>query len=174
MSCSISIDLPSASEYPLMHSLFSTQVEENLFDHLLNEVMRFHNSTALKFNWGNNTKGTLLYVPSIRTLNRYEKEFKKHSSILVEAVEAISRNTKCPLNEACKTLLMGLCNHFDDAFLSVAVDKGIANGVLGRKMDEISIEAMISEAGINWKNSQTLCQHMKQFFGRSLFVSEKK
>ena len=69
---------------------------------------------------------------------------------------------------------MGLCKHFDDAFLSVAVKKGIANGVLGRKMDEVSIEAMLSEAGINWKNARTLFRHMKQFFGRSLFVSEKK
>ncbi len=63
---------------------------------------------------------------------------------------AISRNTKCPPSEACKTLLMGLYNHFNDAFLLVAAEKGIANGVLGKKMDEVSIEAILSEAGINW------------------------
>jgi hypothetical protein len=36
VSHSISIDLPSASEFPLLHALFSTQVGENLFDCLLN------------------------------------------------------------------------------------------------------------------------------------------
>jgi hypothetical protein len=48
---------------------------------------------------------------------------------------------------------MGLCNQFDYAFLSVAVKKHITNGVFGRKMDEVSIEVMLSEAGINWKNA---------------------
>jgi hypothetical protein len=60
--------------------------------------VRLYNSTALKFKRGNNAKGTLLYVPSFRTLIRYEKEFKKCSPILLEAVAAISRNTKCPAN----------------------------------------------------------------------------
>jgi hypothetical protein len=59
------------------------------------------------------------------------------------------------------------------AFLSVAVEKGIQNGVLGRKMDEVSIEAMLSEAGINWKNARTLFRHMKQFVGRSLLFLRK-
>ncbi len=41
-------------------------------------------------------------------------------------------------------LLTGLCPHFDDAFLSVAVKRGIANGILDRKMDEVSVDALLS------------------------------
>ncbi len=147
MSPVSSPDLPDASEYPLLHFLFSTQVRENLFDKLLNEVIRYHNSAALKFKQGNNTEGTLLYVPSFRTLSRYEKEFKKHSSILLEAVEGISRNAKCPPNDACESLIMGLCQYYDDALLSVAVKRDMADGALDRKMDEVSVEAMLSKAG---------------------------
>jgi hypothetical protein len=41
-------------------------------------------------------------------------------------------------------------------------------------MDEVSVEAMLTEAGVNWTNARILLRHLKQFFGRSLFASEKK
>ena len=41
-------------------------------------------------------------------------------------------------------------------------------------MDEVSVEAMLTEAGVNWTNARILFRHLKQFFGRSLVVSEKK
>jgi hypothetical protein len=41
-------------------------------------------------------------------------------------------------------------------------------------MDEASVEAMLTEAGVNWTNARILFRHLKQFFGRSLVVSEKK
>ena len=41
-------------------------------------------------------------------------------------------------------------------------------------MDEVSVEAMLSEAGVNWTNARILFWHLKQFFGKSLAVSEKK
>jgi hypothetical protein len=56
----------------------------------------------------------------------------------------------------------------------VAVTQGVANGIPPKVMDEVSIKAMLSEAGINWTNARILFCHMKQFFGRSMVVSEKK
>ncbi len=41
-------------------------------------------------------------------------------------------------------------------------------------MYEVSVDAMLTEAGVIWKNAQILFRHLKQFFGRSLVVSEKK
>jgi hypothetical protein len=41
-------------------------------------------------------------------------------------------------------------------------------------MDEVSIKAMLNEAGMNWMNEWVLFHHLKQYFGRSLVVSEKK
>jgi hypothetical protein len=41
-------------------------------------------------------------------------------------------------------------------------------------MDEVSVEAMLTEAGVKWTNACILFQHLKQFFGRSLYASEEK
>ena len=50
----------------------------------------------------------------------------------------------------------------------------MANGIPLKVMDEVSVEAMLSKAGINWTNAWVLFRHLKQFFGRSLAVSERK
>jgi hypothetical protein len=41
-------------------------------------------------------------------------------------------------------------------------------------MDEVSVEAMLSKAEVNWTSARIIFQHLKQFFGRSVVVSEKK
>ena len=40
-------------------------------------------------------------------------------------------------------------------------------------MDEVSVEVMLHEASVNWSNGHFF-HHLKQFFGRSLAVSERK
>lgn len=60
-----------------------------------------------------------------------------------------------------------LCNQFDDAFLSVAVEKGISNGVWSQCRNNAWWSCYHLE------NVWTMFWHMKQFFGRTLFISEK-
>ncbi len=86
-------------------------------------------------------------------------------------VQAIARSSKSNIEEACEALLTGLLNKYQDAFFSVALNNGVASS---KVMDEVSVEAMLSEAGVNWINGRILFRHLKQFFGRSLAVSEKK
>jgi hypothetical protein len=50
----------------------------------------------------------------------------------------------------------------------------MADGVQDKKIDEVSEEAMLSKAGVNWEKARILIRHIKQFCGRSLFISEKK
>ncbi len=89
-------------------------------------------------------------------------------------VKAISVNVKCHLNDAHDTFLTSVYNKLEDSFLSIALRKGVADGIPLKKMDEVSVEAMLTEAGVNWTNARILFRHLKQFFGRSLVVSEKK
>jgi hypothetical protein len=63
---------------------------------------------------------------------------------------------------------------FEDPFLSIAVKQGVANQMSPKAMDEMSVEAMLDKAGVNWTNARFIFRHQKQFFGRSLVVSEKK
>jgi hypothetical protein len=58
--------------------------------------------------------------------------------------------------------------------LSTAVAEGVATHISPKVMDEVSVEAMMNEAGVNWMNARVISRHLKQFFGRSLVVSEKK
>jgi hypothetical protein len=58
--------------------------------------------------------------------------------------------------------------------MSVAVRQGAANGIPNKVMDEVSIEVMLHEAGVNWSNVSILFCHLEQFFGRSLVVSDRK
>ncbi len=43
-------------------------------------------------------------------------------------------------------------------------------------MEEVSVEVVLSEAGVNRENENdlTIFWHLKQFFGRSFIISEKK
>ncbi len=88
-----------------------------------------------------------------------------------DIVEVIAKSSKSNTKEACEALLAGLYNKYQDAFFSVALNNGIPSL---KVMDEVSVEAMLSEAGVNWTNGRILFQCLKQFFGRSLAVSEKK
>jgi hypothetical protein len=67
--------------------------------------------------------------------------------------------------------LQSLYHKYEDAFLSVAIRNGAANGIPPRVMDEVSVEAMLSEAGDQWPRSIPSPQTI---FGRSLVISEKK
>jgi hypothetical protein len=91
--------------------------------------------------------------------------------MLAEICNAVARFAKCDPSEACETILSAFFDKFQDSFLSVAVSKGVSHQ---KVMDEVSVEAMLSEAGVNWTSARIIFRHLKQFFGRSVVVSEKK
>jgi len=163
--------IPDRENFPLLHSLYSMNEGSNLLNRLTNEMVRFNGSRVLTYAKGNNTLGTLLEVPQFRSLKGYGKEFKKDGSMLAEICNAVARFAKCDPSEACETILSAFFDKFQDSFLSVAVSKGVSHQ---KVMDEVSVEAMLSEAGVNWTSARIIFRHLKQFFGRSVVVSEKK
>jgi hypothetical protein len=50
-------------------------------------------------------------------------------------VKAISMNAKCPFNDAHETFISSIYNKFEDSFISVAVKKGVADGIPNKIMD---------------------------------------
>jgi len=168
------INVPDESEYPLLSSLALTHKGHNLFDRLLNEIVRYYGKSNISFTRGNNTEAALIAVPSFRSLARYDKELKKQDSFLDAVVAAIEKNCDCTLNDASETILSGMFHKYQDSFLSVAASQGVATHISPKVMDEVSVEAMLNEAGVNWTNGRIIFRHLKQFFGRSLVVSEKK
>jgi hypothetical protein len=121
-----------------------------------NEIVRFYNRSDITFKRGKNTEATLVAVPSFWCLSRYEKELKKQNSIIDTAVSAISRSSNTSLNDACETFLSGMYHKFEDPFLSIAVKQGVANQMSPKVMDEVSVEAMLNKAGVNWTNARVI------------------
>ena len=72
--------------------------------------------------------------------------------MLVEVCNAVAKSAKCHPNEASEAILSSFFELYQDSFLSVAVDKGISNGIQNKVMDVVSVESMLSEAGVNWKS----------------------
>jgi hypothetical protein len=64
--------IPDRENFPLLHSLFSMNEGFNLFNRLINEILRFNGSKVMTYAKGNNTLGTLLEVPQFQTLKGYE------------------------------------------------------------------------------------------------------
>ena len=110
----------------------------------------------MKYAKGNNMEGTVLAVPEFRSLKGYQKEFKRDNCMLVEMVNSVAKSAKCHPDEACETILTSFSDLYQDSFLSVAMDKGMSNGMRQKIMDEVSVEAMLSEAGVNWTNGRII------------------
>jgi hypothetical protein len=165
------LNIPDKIEFPLLHSLFSLDLGKNLYNRLLNEVVKYNGGNTIKYKRGNNIEGTIIAVPSFRSLSGYRKEFRQRDSMIDDIIKASAQSSKSNHEEACEALLTGLFNKYQDAFFSFASNNGVLSS---RVMDEVSVEAMLTEAGVNWTSGRILFRHLRQFFGRSLVVSEKK
>jgi hypothetical protein len=58
---------------------------------------------------------------------------------------------------------MALYQKHEDSFMSFTVRQGVAKGIPNKVMDEVSIEEMLHEAGVNWSNGHILFHHLKHF-----------
>ncbi len=163
----VGLDLPDPNEFPLLHSLFITHCTSDIMDRLLKEVIRFNGSNTLNYQKGNNTKGTLINLPSYRSLKNYSKDLMKSTSPVAAIVNFIVENAKCSADEATDCLISAFSKLYPQNF--VAVSSG-----LEKQMDEVRVEAMLCDAGISDNKARKLFSHMRTFFGRSLFVSEQK
>jgi hypothetical protein len=163
----VCIDLPDPKQFPLLHSLFLNHSTNGIMDRLLKEVISFNRSNTLKYRKGNNTNGTLINLPSYRSLKNYGKDLTKPNSPLAILVDFMVENTKCSVDEAIDCAITAVSKIYPQNF--VAVSSG-----LEKQMDEVRVEAMLCDAGISDNKARKLFSHIRTFFGKSLFVSEKK
>lgn len=159
--------MPDPNEYPLLLSLFSSHSRSDIMDKLLKEVISFNGSNTLNYHKGNNTKGTLINLPSYRSLKNYGKDLTKSTSPVATIVNFIVENAICSADEAIDCLISAFSKLYPRNFVAVF------NG-LEKQMDEVRVEATLCDAGISDNKARKLFRHMRTFFGKSLFVSKKK
>jgi hypothetical protein len=165
--------LPDATEFPLLHHLFSTK-QGNHMDSLLREIILFHKEkSSITYRKGNNTDGAVIIAPSYRKLDKYYKDFSKPKNAVIDFVSHVASLTKSSIDEAAECILTSLLQHFEDPFYAAAVKHGVADG-LRTKMDALSVEAMLTESRVQLSKARVMFLHMNHFFGRSLFESERK
>ena len=87
-------------------------------------------------------------------------------------VSNITKNIGCSYDEAVESFIHSISKKYEDCFISVGIERNIIKPA--RKMDAISVEAMLQDACVNRTNARSLFRHMHQFFGKDMFESEKK
>jgi hypothetical protein len=162
--------LPDKNDYPLLHSLFLINRHSKI-DSLVAEIVKLHDSKTITYRKGNNTDGILLPLPSYRSLDKYSKHLSKRNAVITDFVSSIAKSTKSSDEDAAECLLTSFSVLYPDSFLSVAVKSGLSDELKRKKMDALSVEAMLTDSGINNNKARKLFKHMKRFFGRSLFAS---
>jgi hypothetical protein len=170
---SMSWNLPDPNKFPLLHSL--CVCNNTHMDNLLQEIVQLYGNQSICFTHGNNQKGTLVIVPSDRTLEHYKEELSKPRSVVDAILECIVESKNSTAENAASCLLSVLFSKLKESFISVCIEKSLIDGNVDKKMDFIATEAMLQEANINNTNARILFCHLRQFFGgRSYFESEQK
>jgi hypothetical protein len=118
----------------------------------------------------NNQTGFLIICASSRSTDRYNSELSKKGSPINSFFHVISNSTKCSEKEAEESFLRALLKKQEEAFTSVALEKGLFIDEK-KKMDAVN-EAMLSEAGLCNNNTRILLRHLNHFFGKGRFESE--
>jgi hypothetical protein len=166
-------NLPDPTKFPLLHSLGVCTTSH--MDRLLQEIVQLYGGKSISYTRGNNRKGTLVVVPSNRTLERYEEDFSKPGSALETMIGSLANSTASTPEDAASCLLSVLFSKYEESFVSVSMEKGLVEGsTMHKKMDIVATEAMLQEANINNSNARILFRHLRQFFGKSYFESEQK
>ena len=93
-------------------------------------------------------------------------------SLIDILVQNVAKSSNCSPSEAAECIVRGVLKKFEKSFATVAIENGIT-AVRG-KMDEASIEAMLTETSVNTANARILFRYLNQFFGHSFFTSEQK
>ncbi len=163
----------SPTDFPLLSSL-GIHTETHM-DKLLQEVVKLSGrNKSVHYVQANNRSGWLVPQPSFRTKEIYSIELAKKDSFLDEILSNMMTSFGgIKEEEAAECLIRALHQRFEESFMSVALEKGVARNP-EKKMDAASVEAMLSEARLNTKNSRMLFKHLNNFFGKSFFESEIK
>jgi hypothetical protein len=156
--------------FPLLHSLSIDS--DTKMDQLIQEVLKLHGGKTVKFTGGNNRPGCLVTMPCLRSIKLYVVEFSKKGSLIDILVQHVAQCSNCLPNEAAECIIQGFLKKFEESFATVAIENGVTAARC--KMDEASVEAMLTEASVNTANARIIFRHLNQFFGHSFFASEKK
>jgi hypothetical protein len=76
-------------------------------------------------------------------------------------------------SNAARCILQYFFENFEEEFKEVAHTNNLLLTKGQQKMEPSQVEAMLHESKISKSNSRVLFRHLNQFFGKSLFASEK-
>jgi hypothetical protein len=87
-------------------------------------------------------------------------------------VNNIMKNVGCSIDDAVESFISAFCKKYEESYISVGIERNIIKP--SKKMDAISVEAMLQDACVNCTNARSLFRHIHQFFGKNMFESEKR
>jgi hypothetical protein len=164
------MDLPNLKEYPLFHSHGLNINDESIRNLAVHELLKNMGGNAILYRQKSHHKGALIRIPSASSAIGYSKLLKRKGNFMEQLLLFMNESAKG--NEAAACLIQYLLDNYQEEFREVASK----NNLMVRddkKMEPSKVEAMLHEAGIGKSNSRVLFRHLSQFFGTSMFASEK-
>jgi hypothetical protein len=108
-------------------------------------------------------------------MERYEAELSKKNSAVDVLLDSISTSSNSKKEEAAECLMKVLYKKLEESFASVAMEKNLMiEKQQENKMNVVNTEAMLQEANFTTESARILSHHLRQHFGRSIFVSESE
>ena len=174
------LDLSDAMrEYPLFYHHKLNIQNETVHNRVVHELLKFNGENAVYYRQISQHKSALVRIPSASSSSLYRSKLKRKRNFMEEVLafmgaslnKSSDANAECN-SEAAKCILQYLFDNHEEEFRAVAAENNVALRSK-KKMEASKVEAMLHESHVGKADSRVLFRHLNQFFGKSMFASEK-
>ena len=122
-----------------------------------------------------NHQGALIRIPSATSAKGYAGMLRRKDNFMNDLIKFMgdSLNDSNGKRDAVKCILQFCFDNFEDKFKQIASNNDVLVTKGAEKVEATKVEAILHESKIGRSNSRVLFHHLNQFFGKSLFASEK-
>jgi hypothetical protein len=166
-------------EYPLFYHHRLPAQDETVRNRVAHELLKSCGGNSIFYSQISGHQGALIRIPSAGTPGQYSKLLKRKGNFMEQVILFMNNSSKklrcndtVGTNEAAACNIQYLFDNYEEEFRAVATKNNLALQD-NKKMEPSKVEAMLHESGIGKSNSRVLFRHLNQFFGASMFASEK-
>jgi hypothetical protein len=167
--------LPNASEYPVFHSHGLKINDDAVRSKAVHELLKYNGGNTILYRQMSNHQGALIRIPSATSAKGYSGMLRRKDNFMKDLIKFMGDclNDSNGKSDAVKCILQFCFDNFEDEFKEIALNNDVLVTKGAEKMEPSKVEAMLHESKIGRSNSRVLFRHLNQFFGKSLFASEK-
>lgn len=90
---------------------------------MIQEIVKYHESKDLKFTGGNNRPGSLLLMPLLKSIKRYDNIFLNHESMIDLSINISPKILTDALMMRLPNASLEILFKFKESFATIAIEK---------------------------------------------------